>query len=93
MEPSQVIDERIALTKERAPEQYVAWGHNGHLKLFKAGPCTVCEAGKYKDSTSGSSVCTDCPSGTYAIVASATANSSLCASCPSNSESPPGLYA
>jgi hypothetical protein len=29
-----VIDERIALPKERAPEQYVPWGHNGLLKLF-----------------------------------------------------------
>jgi hypothetical protein len=29
-----VIDERIALPKERAPEQYVAWGHHGYLKLF-----------------------------------------------------------
>ena len=30
-----VIDERIALPKERAPEQYVPWGYNGLLKLFK----------------------------------------------------------
>ena len=30
-----VIDERIALSKERAPEQYVPWGHNGLLKLFE----------------------------------------------------------
>ncbi len=29
-----MIDERIALPKERAPDQYVPWGHNGHLKLF-----------------------------------------------------------
>ena len=33
-----VIDERIALPKERAPDQYVPWGHNGQLKLFRAGP-------------------------------------------------------
>ena len=56
------------------------------------GECAECTGGKYK-STSGSSVCTDCPSGTYATVASAAASSSLCASCPSNSESPAGLYA
>jgi hypothetical protein len=30
-----VIDERIALPKERAPEQYVPWGYNGLLKLFE----------------------------------------------------------
>ena len=30
-----VIDERIAVPKERAPEQYVPWGQNGLLKLFK----------------------------------------------------------
>jgi uncharacterized protein involved in outer membrane biogenesis len=30
-----VIDERIALPKERAPQQYVPWGQNGLLKLFK----------------------------------------------------------
>ncbi len=30
-----VINERIALPKERAPEQYVPWGHNGLLKLFE----------------------------------------------------------
>jgi hypothetical protein len=30
-----VIDERIALPKERAPQQYVPWGHNGLLKLFE----------------------------------------------------------
>ena len=35
---AQVIDERIAQPNERAPEQYVAWGHTGHLKLFRAGP-------------------------------------------------------
>jgi hypothetical protein len=29
-----VIDERIALPRERAPDQYVPWGHNGQLKLF-----------------------------------------------------------
>jgi len=29
-----VIDERIALPKERALDQYVPWGHNGQLKLF-----------------------------------------------------------
>jgi hypothetical protein len=29
-----VIDERIALPKERAPEQYVAWGPNSLLKLL-----------------------------------------------------------
>ena len=29
-----MIDERIALPRERAPDQYVPWGHNGHLKLF-----------------------------------------------------------
>ena len=30
-----VIDERIALPKERAPQQYVPWGYNGLLKLFE----------------------------------------------------------
>ena len=30
-----MIDERIALPKERAPEQYVPWGYNGLLKLFE----------------------------------------------------------
>ncbi len=30
-----MIDERIALPKERAPDQYVPWGHNGLLKLFE----------------------------------------------------------
>jgi hypothetical protein len=54
--------------------------------------CEECTGGKYKP-TSGSSACTDCPSGTYATVASAAVGSSLCASCPSNSESPSGLYA
>jgi hypothetical protein len=34
----QVIDERIALPRERAPHQYVPWGHNGQLKLFRTGP-------------------------------------------------------
>ncbi len=33
-----MIDERIALPKERAPDQYVPWGHNGQLKLFRTGP-------------------------------------------------------
>jgi hypothetical protein len=31
-----VIDERIALPRERAPEQFVPWGHNGYLKLFRS---------------------------------------------------------
>jgi hypothetical protein len=29
-----VIDERIALVEERAPDQYVPWGINADLKLF-----------------------------------------------------------
>jgi hypothetical protein len=29
-----VLDERIALTGERAPEQYVPWGYNRDLALF-----------------------------------------------------------
>jgi len=29
-----VVDERIALVKERAPEQYVPWGNNADLELF-----------------------------------------------------------
>ncbi len=33
-----MIDERIALPRERAPDQYVPWGHNGQLKLFRTGP-------------------------------------------------------
>ena len=37
-EHARVIDERIALPKERAPDQYVPWGHNGHLKLFRVDP-------------------------------------------------------
>jgi len=31
-----VIDERIALPRERAPEQFVPWGHSGYLKLFRS---------------------------------------------------------
>jgi hypothetical protein len=30
-----VIDERIAVPKERAPEHYIPWGQNGLLKLLK----------------------------------------------------------
>jgi hypothetical protein len=33
-EHARVIDERIALPKERAPDQYVSWGQNGHLKWW-----------------------------------------------------------
>ena len=29
-----VVDERIALPQERAPQQYVPWGYNANLKLF-----------------------------------------------------------
>ena len=29
-----VVDERIALQEERAPQQYVPWGYNANLKLF-----------------------------------------------------------
>jgi hypothetical protein len=36
-----VIDERIALPRERAPDQYVPWGHNGQLKLFRTGEWRV----------------------------------------------------
>jgi len=36
-----VIDERIALPKERAPEQYVAWGPNSLLKLLDEGMAGV----------------------------------------------------
>ena len=32
-----VIDYRIGLPRERAPEQFVPWGHNGYLKLFRSG--------------------------------------------------------
>ena len=36
-----MIDERIALPKERAPEQYVAWGPNSLLKLLDEGMAGV----------------------------------------------------
>ena len=32
-----VIDYRIGLPTERAPEQFVPLGHNGYLKLFRSG--------------------------------------------------------
>jgi hypothetical protein len=30
-----VIDEKVAIPEERAPQQYVAWGHNADLKLLR----------------------------------------------------------
>ena len=59
-------------------------GHTGQ----DTGPCTVCDAGKYKDAI-GSSECTLCPAATYTDTVGAI-SAPLCLVCPASAGSPPG---
>ena len=61
------------------------------FKIQTPSNCTACEAGKYKDVSGSTPLCTECPANQYSM--NSTEKRNTCEECPTNSISVPGSSA